>query len=347
MRLIDFASAGAAGTRYRSWLPVKAPPPAPAFTQVPPDAGRVPKGPVQFQWRGARRAAVSYRVEVSPAAAFPTAGTWTTNVTGTRVTVNSDQFSSLAGSSGGPIYWRVVSRDANGETVPEVPPAWFRVDPSAPPQALAAEQRLGPNSEIISHSLRGEAPPQFGEIKSAKFTERGADGTEVNGQDQMLIYAVSPWPEEDFTVSLRVLVREASLKRFGQVFSAWAAGMDDPLRIVVDQGKLAARVEAGGAFGTPGMAIEAGRWYAVAAVKRGGTLTLWVDGKTVGSCAVPEFMSTGAQDCALGGNPHFSGNEFLAARFADFRFYAKALGPEEIRALAGPRIGGCGCVLAD
>jgi hypothetical protein len=39
----------------------------------------------------------------------------------------------------------------------------------------------------------------------------------------------------------------------------------------------------------------------------------------------------------LGGNPHFSGNEFLAARFADFRFYAKALSPDEVKALAGAR----------
>jgi hypothetical protein len=33
-----------------------------------------------------------------------------------------------------PIYWRVVSKGANGETIADVPPAWFRIDPSAPPQ---------------------------------------------------------------------------------------------------------------------------------------------------------------------------------------------------------------------
>jgi uncharacterized protein len=337
LRLVDFASAGAAGTRYLSWLPAKSPPPPPAFAQVPPDAGRVPNGPVQFQWRGARNPAVSYRVELSPHAGFPPTTTWTTNVTGTRVTLSPDRLSPLTRGAGGPIYWRVVSRDANGETVPDVPPAWFKVDPAAPPQALPAEQRLGANREIIVHSLRSEAPPQFGELKSANYATRDADGTEVNGRDQMLIYAVSAWPEGDFTVSLRMRVREEALQRFGQVFSAWTAGMDDPLRIVVDRGNLAARIEAGVAFSTPGMVVEAGRWYAVAAVKCGPNLTLWVDGKTVGTCGVPEFMTTGAQDCALGGNPHFSGNEFLAARFADFRFYAKALSPDEVKALAGAR----------
>ena len=66
LRLVDFASAGAAGTRYRSWLPAAKPPPPPAFTQYPRDAERVRPGPVQFQWRGARRAAdLSYRFEIA------------------------------------------------------------------------------------------------------------------------------------------------------------------------------------------------------------------------------------------------------------------------------------------
>jgi hypothetical protein len=48
-------------------------------------------------------------------------------------------------------------------------------------------------------------------------------------------------------------------------------------------------------------------------------------------------MTTQAQDCALGGNPHFRGNEFLAARFADFRFYGRSLSTEEIQVLAAVR----------
>ncbi len=49
-----------------------------------------------------------------------------------------------------------------------------------------------------------------------------------------------------------------------------------------------------------------------------------------GSCAAPEFSNTRTQDCALGGNPHYAGDEFLAARFADFRLYDRALSAEEI-----------------
>jgi hypothetical protein len=378
MRLVDFASAGAAGTRYRSWMPAKSPPPPPAFTQMPADAARVSLGPVLFQWRGPRSRETSYRVEFSSDAAFASGAAWSTNVATTRVALDSATLSSLraclktppqrrvgarglqetdesgfgcrpgaltgrvfkqalSNSASTPVYWRVVSKEANGETIADVPPAWFRIDASAPPQVLPPEPKLAPGGELVVHSLRGDAAPQVGELKSAKFSRRDGDGTEVNGRDQMLVYSVPSWPEEDFSVSLRVSIKEHPPKRIGQVFSAWAGGMDDPLRIVVDGGKLFARVEAGGGFGTPGTPIEAGRWYAVAAVKRGAGLTLYVDGKPVGSCGVPEFMTTQAQDCALGGNPHFTGNEFLAARFADFRFYARALSNEEIQALAAAR----------
>jgi hypothetical protein len=337
LRLVDFASAGSAGTRYRSWLPAKSPPPPPVFTQMPPDAGRVPVGPVSFQWRGPRTREVSYRVEFSPDAAFASGAYWSTNLSSTRMTLNTETVAALAKSNSSPIYWRVVSKDTNGESIADVPPAWFKIDPSAPPLVLPAEPKLGPHGEMIVHSLRGTDAPQFGELKSAKFSSRDESGTEVNGRDEMLVYSAPAWPEEDFTVSVRVNIKEHPQRRIGQVFSAWAGGMDDPLRLVVDGGRLFARIEAGGGFSTPGAPVETGRWYSVAATKRGGTLALFVDGRAVGSCTAPEFTATQAQDCALGGNPHFSGNEFLAARFADFHFYAKPLSVEEIQAWSAAR----------
>ena len=197
------------------------------------------------------------------------------------------------------------------------------------------EPKSGPNGELILHSLRGDAPPQFGEVKSAKFTARDAEGTKVNGRDQMLVYAMPVWPEEDFTVAVRVEVNESQGKRPGQIFSGWAAGMDDPLRLIVEGGKVFARIEAGGGFSTPGVAVSNGTWHHVAAVKRGGTLSLFVDGQSVGSCAAPEFTTTQAKNCALGGNPHLTGNEFLAARFADFSVFDRALTGAEIHAMAG------------
>lgn len=337
LRQVDFASAGAAGTRYRSWLRAQKPSPPPAFTQSPPDTVRLPPGPVQFRWRGSHSPEVTYRMEVSSNATFGPAICWSTNLSATRLTLNLETLPATACQDFAPIFWRVISVNANGETAADVPPAWFMVDPSAPPLASSPEFKPGPHGEIIVHSLRGDDAPQFGELKPMTFFNRDGSGTEVNGRDEKLIYSVPEWPEENFTVCVRVKVRELPQNRIGQVFSAWAGVMDDPLRLVVEEGKIFARIEAGSAFSTPGQALETGRWYALAAIKRGGTLTLFVDGRSVGSCAAPAFTTTQAQVCALGGNPHFGGNEFLAARFADFHFYARALSSGEIKALAAAR----------
>ena len=145
------------------------------------------------------------------------------------------------------------------------------------------------------------------------------------------------WPEEDFTVAVRVRIDELPKNGLGQIFSAWAAGMDDPLRLTVQNGKLYARIEAGGAFGTPGVPIEAGRWHRVCAVKHAESLALFLDGQPAGSCAAPRFTTTAAHDCALGGNPHFGGDESLPATFADFGFWERALSAEELQRLAPPK----------
>ncbi len=337
LRLVDFASAGSGGARYRSWLAVRPAPPQPAFTQIPPDAARVPAGPVRFQWHVPRARGIEHRVEFAADESFADGTVWSTNVVGTRCVVDTRALLAKAGRSPAILWWRVITKGATGaggETLADVPPAMFVVDRAFPPRNFPEEPRLGPAGEIIAHSLRGDEKPAFGELTSIRFASRDAQGTEVNGRDQMLVYAVPGWPEDDFTVSVRVRIRELPQKRIAQVFSAWASGMDDPLRLVVDNGRLFARIEAGNVFSTPGAAVEVGRWHSVVAVKQGGKLTLYLDGRAIGSGAAPEHTNTQAVDCALGGNPHHTGNEFLAARFAEFRFHNRALSAGEIGAHA-------------
>jgi len=233
-------------------------------------------------------------------------------------------------------WWRVITISPQGETAAEVPPARFRLDPDAPAPMVSPSNKPGPKGELILHSLRSGAAPKFGMVDSSKHESSNAEGTQVNGRDQMLVYSLAVWPEEDFTVAVRVRIQEMPEGRPGQIFCAWTAGMDDPLRLTVEKGKLFARIEAGQVYGTAGVPISEGTWHHVAAVKSGSTLRLFVDGQDTGSCAVPEFMTTTSRNCALGGNPRFSGNEFLAATFADFGLWERALSPAEIQRLASP-----------
>jgi hypothetical protein len=97
--------------------------------------------------------------------------------------------------------------------------------------------------------------------------------------------------------------------------------MDDPLRLTIDQGRLSARIEAGAAYSTPAVPVELGKWHRVTATKHGATLTLTLDGQDRGTCTVPAYITTRANDFALGGNPHFNGNEFVHAEIEKFEFH--------------------------
>lgn len=55
LRLCDFASAGATGTRYRSWLEAKDCPPPPVVTRLPRDGETIPPGSTLFRWTGPSR----------------------------------------------------------------------------------------------------------------------------------------------------------------------------------------------------------------------------------------------------------------------------------------------------
>ncbi|HUT01901.1 MAG TPA: LamG domain-containing protein, partial [Phycisphaerae bacterium] len=196
--------------------------------------------------------------------------------------------------------------------------------------------------QMLTHApLAGDVKPKYGRLLDARGWKPapGPDGkpngaVELDGKTGRVIYGLAAFPERDLTVSIRVSVVSLPKTNYGQVFSAWCRNMDDPLRLVVHKGKLHARLEAGGFFGTKGMAVKAGTWYHVAAVKQGAKLTLYVDGKAVGSAPVPETVGSLAEDFAIGANPHFGGPEYLAARLADLRFYARALSAEQVKRAA-------------
>jgi sialidase-1 len=247
-----------------------------------------------------------------------------------------------------------VAINGHGETTSLGPSRRLRVDPKLPrvSEEELSEYGEGPDGLLLEDRLAGRPQPSVGRLASAAGS-RPAEGPRgrpdgavaTDGEQGKAIYRLRRFPEWDYSVALRVRI-ESIPGRLGQVFGAGAGPGDDPLRLVVDGGRLSARIEAGGgAFVTsPGVPVEAGRWAHLAAVKRGGRLQLYVDGKPVASAAVPACVSSRSTEVALGGNPRSPGDEHLAARFADLRLYARALSPGEVEDLSrdsdGVREGG-------
>jgi hypothetical protein len=157
------------------------------------------------------------------------------------------------------------------------------------------------------------------------------NAVETHGTN-LVSFDIEEWPEGDYSLSLRVMMLSPPPKGIGQIFSAWCRGMDDPLRIVVDPAsKVYARIEAGRGWSTQGVTIESNRWYRIAAVKKGASLQLYLDGKAVAHSDAPPDIASDSKRVALGGNPLYRGApEYLAARFGDLKVYSRALRADEL-----------------
>jgi hypothetical protein len=341
LRLIDFASAGATGGEYVSWLPgTGLRPPRPVAWQ-PSDRARIGPGPVRFSWRTpAAEAARSRRhtVVVSDSPTFDRIAVTSGEQTGRWLVLPPEEVEKLA--PGTPYFWKVVARNAFGQSESIGPYKQFAIDPSSPPMPESPYGERPRDGMITAASLSGQVKPEYGTLLAADgWKSAPGPAGEPNAAIELdgkgtLKYKLVAFPEEAYTVSIWVAVAQLPDGRIGQVFSAWCAGMDDPLRLVVEEGKLFARIEAGAGYGTEGVEIEAGRWYHVAGVKQGEDLVLFVDGEARSSARAPFWITTAATDFALGGNPNYTGApEFLPARLADLRFYARGLSAEEVKGL--------------
>ncbi|RYD31506.1 MAG: hypothetical protein EOP86_17735, partial [Verrucomicrobiaceae bacterium] len=135
--------------------------------------------------------------------------------------------------------------------------------------------------------------------------------------------------------SVKVNARSFPEKRLAQVFSAWCAGGDDPLRLVIDNGRLHARMEnSGGGAGTSGIVLTKNLTHRVSVVKEGTLLMLYLDGEPAVTAAAPASLKSASRLGALGGNPLYTGaSENLDAVFSGFALWPRALSDGEIAAL--------------
>jgi hypothetical protein len=340
VRVCDFASAGVKGTHYRSWLPTRQPPPPPVVTRQPKDGAALGWGNVLFRWTGPKRASTEvseYRLTISPHGDLSAPVVRRLGLQSNELLLTEAELRALAPNQ--PHWWHVVAVNANGSTESLPPPARFTVDPQLPPVSGSSSRVPDENALLISASLAGQSEPEVGELRSALNVHAVPDqpnapgaALETDGAQGRLVFGIEEFPDEDYSVSVWVSIKQLPEGRLGQVCSAWTAPMDDPLRICIENGKVFARIEAGQSYGTPGTPIEVNHWYYVAAVKAGTGLTLYLDGEPRAHATVPLFVSSRSHEIALGANPRYAGNEFLAARFAGFSLYGRALTVAEIKA---------------
>jgi len=195
----------------------------------------------------------------------------------------------------------------------------------------------GPRDLLAASPLDGDGKPSFGVLDAAKGISpardrHGKEGGAVafGGEACGVTYRTGAFPERDYTFHAWVCPKGLPTERLQQVFSAWAAGMDDPLRVVFQGHEIFARIEAQKGYATDGVRAENGKWIHVAAVKEGPKLTLYVDGEPRAAAGIPEQVFSAAQDFAIGANPHYSGNECLIGAVDDFGFHARALTAQQI-----------------
>lgn len=339
LRLCDFATAGSTGSRYVSWLPAGEMGPPPPVPASPADGAAVPPGPIEFRWRrpagGDKERTHTLVVAETPDFRSPVLKV--DGKRGYRLVLTGEEASRLRPKA--EYYWKLAARNRYGVTGSLSPFKRFHVDPSLPPSTADQLTEFGEDADgmIVCAPLAGEAKPSYGRLIRAAGVQavpgiEGKAGTAVqlDGKKAMLVYALKAFPGYEYTVSLW-MAYDRKEDRLGQVFSAWDHVMDDPLRICVVGGKLFARIEAGGGYSTQGVAVEPGRWYHVAVVKSGSSVTLYLDGKRVSVMTAPVEVHSAARDFALGGNPHYTGqSEHLACRLAKFSMVARALTPDEI-----------------
>ena len=346
LRLCDFATAGSLGSRYRSWLPaarIGPPVPVPA---TPPNNAAVPSGRIRFAWRRSGPTAdesqrQTFRVIVSERPDFDAVALESEAVTGWQLVLSDQEAARLKRNVD--YFWKVVADNPHGSAESGRPAKRFRIDPSLPKltDADLTEFGEGPDGILVRDALRGNAEPSFGlllvntgDTPAEGPIGQSAGAVALNGRDGMLVYKLREFPPRDYTVAVRFAYQRTTPMHLGHVFSAWAGGMDDPLRISVDGDKLYARIEAGSVYSTRGFDVAPDHWYHVCVVKRADRLTLYVNGKPVEELAVPAEIRSNARDFALGANPHYTDtSEHLAGRLSGFTFHVRAFSPSEVAEL--------------
>jgi DUF1680 family protein len=332
VRVCDFASAGARGTPYRTWLTARdAGPPAPILLE-PSHRQELPPGPMVVRWRRASGdESLRFDLVVREARKDGREMFSFRDLVGPRFIVPAESTQLLVEKTDYTI--ELVAKNGTGkraERDPRRPPVVFTIDPNRAPLTPDQLTEFGERSDgmMIEADLLRSAEPTYGWVDEAKGLTFSNDAAKTAGEESRLVYKVKRFPDE-YTLLLRVKI-DVLPEKLSQLVSAWCKGGDDPLRLCLEGGKLFVRIEGMGGASTSGQEMPTGRWVSLAVSKENGSLDLWMDGKKVARTSAPRRLMSGSTAIGIGRNPRYSGDESVVGEFSHLRFFARPLSNEEI-----------------
>jgi uncharacterized protein len=327
--LCDFGSAGAAGTLYRSWLPVRNAPPSPFHLKHPEANAVLPVEDVFLAWNVAEPGSV-YDLRIAADADFATVLLHKTGLE------RPELMWAAPADSGAKYYWQVESRHGDRRAGAVNGPLSFTLDASVPTSL---------HGVVVRAPLTGKPEPQEGRLLVATDTApaAGRDGAAAgalafNGKSTKLVYDAPHFPLRTYTFAAWLCPQGLAMdgRRWHQIVSAWCAPVNDPLRVSIQDLELVVAIEQpGGGCRLSGGRVENGKWYHVAVVKQFTELTMYVDGKPIGRATVPASYQPGPMNVGIGCNPNYTGPEVFQGALAEVVLVREALREDEIRKLAG------------
>ncbi len=327
--LVDFATAGANGTRYESWLPVRNAPAAPFNLEMPEPNARLSPEDLSFSW-GTLPEGTEYDLSIALDKDMKEVVNHVGPVKDAHAVLNK-----MPPSGDKSYYWQVTAREDGQEIQNSDGPRAFTIDPAQPSRTKGA---------VLRAPLHGIPAPQEGKVAEERdlAPTAGPDGNEksaiaFNGTSSKLVYETPGFPLRAYTFAgwFRAENVDAADKRWHEIASAWYTSMNDALRIAVQGDELVARIEQpGGGCQTPGVPVAEGKWTHVALVKDGKSFRLYVNGKETASVAAPEMLASDPKVIGIGCNPKFGDIEGFQGALSGVVFLRQAVSAEEIAKMA-------------
>jgi len=318
--LTDFATAGAHGTAYRSWLPIPNAPPAPFQLLVPAEGEHIPINSPVLAWTRAGDG-VKYDLTISPNSDFTNPVVQRDLAEATEVTVTN------ALTAGQPYYWRITARQGKEKWTAKNGPRTF-----IPDSALTMA--------ILRVPMDGSAEPAAGKLVEATDIEptvdrHGKEGAAMlfNGKTSKLTYHTPHFPFYNYTFSAWFISREMKADdwRIYNIVSGWCRGADDPMRIGISHKKLVSYIEHWwGSSAVHGPLVPDDVWTHVAFVKDTNELRLYINGKRIGQSNVQDLAYTGAHLIGIGCNPLLGHTESFNGSIDDVLLTRRAMSDDEI-----------------